>query len=409
VTLPAGLADLSDPESFVGGVPHETFRRLRREAPVVFHPERSGRGFWVVSKWEDIRAVSLDQATFSSWEGGIMIRDYPDDLMAAQRETLTAMEPRRHQKHRRLVSGTFAPKVIRDLEPRLRALVTRVLDGVEARGGCDFVTDVAAELPVVAICELLGVPYEDRGRIVAWSNALVGADDPEYADDPSQAPVAAMQLAMYAHELAETRRREPKDDIVSALLRAEVDGERLSEAGFNAFVLVLSVAGNETTRNLIAGGLQTLFEHPAERARLQKDLSLLPTAIEEMLRYVPPVLHFRRTATRDVRLRGADIKAGDKVTVWYVSGNRDEDVFPEPDRFDVGRTSNDHLSFGFGSHYCLGASLAQLEARLLFEELLTRLPDIAPAGPPERLRSNHIGGIKHLPVRFTPSARRSVA
>jgi cytochrome P450 len=407
--LPSGLADLTDPDSFVGGVPHETFRRLRAEAPVAWHPERDGPGFWVVSKWADVRAVSLDQATFSSWKGGILLREMPEDQILAQREFLTGMEPGRHGKHRRLVSGTFAPKVVRALEPRLRAVVGRTLDAVAPRGGCDFVTEVASELPVIAICELLGVPVEDRGKIVAWSNAMIGMDDPEYADDPSAAPIAAMQLAMYAHELAEQRRRDPRDDIVSELLRAEVEGERLTEAEFNSFVVILAVAGNETTRNLVSAGLWLLCEHPEERVRVERDLSLLPTAVDEMLRYHPPVLYFRRTAMRDVELRGQQIREGDKVTVWYVSANRDEEVFPDPERFDVGRTPNDHLSFGFGPHYCLGAALAHLEARVLFEELFRRLPDIALAGPPVRLRANHIHGIKHLPVRFTPEARRTTA
>jgi len=407
--IPEGLADLTDPGIFVHGVPYETFRRLRAEAPVAFHPEHDGPGFWVVSKWADVRSVSLDQATFSSWKAGILIREMGREREEMQREFLTGMEPGRHGKHRRLVSGTFAPKIIRALEPRLRAVVTRTLDDVGSRGACDFVTDVACELPVIAICELLGVPVEDRGRIVAWSNAMVGMDDPEYADDPSGGPLAAMQLAMYAQELAERRRADPRDDIVTELLNAEVDGERLSAAEFNAFVLILAVAGNETTRNLISAGLWLLCEHPEERARVQADLGILPTAIDEMLRYHPPVLYFRRTAMRDVELRGERIREGDKVSLWYVSANRDEEVFPDADRFDVRRTPNDHLSFGFGPHFCLGAALAHLEARVMFEELFQRLPDIALAGPPERLRANHIHGIKHLPVRFTPERRRTTA
>ena len=407
--VPEGLADLTDPGVFVHGVPYETFRRLRAEAPVAFHPERDGPGFWVVSKWADVRSVSLDQSTYSSWKAGILIREMGREREEMQREFLTGMEPGRHGKHRRLVSGTFAPKIIRALEPRLRAVVTRTLDDVGSRGACDFVTDVACELPVIAICELLGVPVEDRSKIVGWSNAMVGMDDPEYADDPSGGPLAAMQLAMYAQELAERRRADPRDDIVTELLDAEVDGERLTAAEFNAFVLILAVAGNETTRNLISAGLWLLCEHPEERARVQADLGILPTAIDEMLRYHPPVLYFRRTAMRDVELRGERIREGDKVSLWYVSANRDEEVFPDADRFDVRRTPNDHLSFGFGPHFCLGAALAHLEARVMFEELFQRLPDIALAGPPERLRANHIHGIKHLPVRFTPERRRTTA
>jgi cholest-4-en-3-one 26-monooxygenase len=400
---PPGIADLSDPDAFVGGAPHDTFRRLRAEAPVCFFPERGGGpGFWVVSRWDDVRAVSLDQETFSSWRGGVMLRDFTEDLLAAQRETLPSLEPGRHGKHRRLVSGAFTPKVIRALEPRLRDLARRVVDGIAPRGACDFVTEAACELPVQVICELLGIPQEDRDRIVAWSNAMVGMDDPEYAASAADGSLAAMELCAYASELAAARRAAPRDDVVSSLLAAEVDGERLADHELNAFMLVLAVAGNETTRNAIAGGLQALFDHPDERARLAADPTLWPTAVEEIQRWVTPVMHFRRTATRDVELRGQTIREGDKVTIWYVSANRDEAVFPHPDRFDVGRTPNDHLTFGFGPHYCLGAALAHLEIRIFLEEVLTRLPDVAPAGPPERLRANHIAGIKHLPVRFTP-------
>ena len=401
---PPGVADLGDPESFRDGPPHDTFRRLRAEAPVCFFPgPGNGPGFWAVTRHADVRAVSLDPKTFSSYRGGILLRDFPEDLLAAQRETLTGMEPGRHGKYRRLVSGAFSARVVRDLEPQLRQRVVGTLERLRGRDECDFVSEVACELPVQVICELLGIPSEDRGRIVTWSNAMVGMDDPEYAASEADAHLAAMQLYAYAGSLADERRRDPRDDLVSHLLHAEVDGERLDDAAFNAFVLVLAVAGNETTRNLVSNGLLALFDHPAERARLVADPSLLPTAIDEMLRWAPPVMYFRRTAERDVTLGEARIREGDKVTVWYVSANRDEAVFPDPDRFDVGRAPNDHLAFGIGSHFCLGATLAQLEARLLFEELFARYPKIAPAGPPVRMRGNHFAGIKHLPVRPGPA------
>src|SRR5262245_44933788 len=222
--VPPGCADLTNPDVFLDGPPHGTFRRLRAEAPVAWHPEAGGGGFWCVTRWQDVRTVSLDQRTFSSWRGGIMLREFPDDLLAAQRETITAMEPARHAAHRKIVSSAFVPKVIRDLEPRLRTVTREILDGLGARGTCDFVTDVASELPVVAICELLGIPHADRGKVVAWSNALVGMDDPEYAGTPEDGPVAAMQVTMYARALAEERRREPRSDVISRLLAAELDG-----------------------------------------------------------------------------------------------------------------------------------------------------------------------------------------
>jgi cholest-4-en-3-one 26-monooxygenase len=313
------------------------------------------------------------------------------------------MKPGVHGKHRRLVSGAFAPKIMRALEPRIRDLARRTVDAVAARGACDFVTEVASELQVQVICELIGIPQEDRARIVTWSNAIVGMDDPEYAESAADAPMAAMQIYAYASELAQARLHEPRDDVVSLLLSAEVDGERLGEAQFNAFLLVLAVAGNETTRNAISGGLATLFAHPGERARLQAEPALYGTLADEVLRWVSPVMHFRRTAERDTELGGQHIREGDKVVVWYASANRDEAAFPAPDRFDVGRTPNEHLAFGFGAHFCLGATLARLEIQVLFEELFRRLPDLAPAGPPVRMRGNHIAGIKHLPVRYTPA------
>src|SRR5262249_36862358 len=313
--VPPGCADLTNPDVFLDGPPHDTFRRLRTEAPVAWHPEADGGGFWCVTRWQDVRTVSLDQRTFSSWRGGIMLREFPDDLLAAQRETITAMEPARHAAHRKIVSAAFVPKVIRELEPRLRTVTREILDGLGARETCAFVPGVAAGLPGVGFGERRGIPHADRGKVVAWSNALVGMDDPEYAGSPEDGPVAAMQVAMYAQALAEERRREPRSDVISRLLAAEVDGGRLSDAAFNAFVPVLSVAGNETTRNLIAGGLHALFEHPEERARLQADLSLLSTAVEEMLRWVTPVMYFRRTAERDVELAGRRIRAGDRVVM----------------------------------------------------------------------------------------------
>ncbi len=402
--LPPGVVDLADPDSFVRGVPHDSFRRLRAEAPVCWHPERNGPGFWVVSRWADVRAVSLDQATFSSWKGGIMLRELSPAQVESQREMLIGMEPGRHGKHRRLVSGTFASKVIRALEPRLRALVTQLVDEVAPRGGCDFVTDVACEVPVIAICELLGVPVEDRGRIVEWSNAMVGIDDPEYADDSNRGPLAAMQLAMYAQELSEKRRADPRDDIVSELLRAEVDGERISQAEFNAFVLILAVAGNETTRNLISHGMHALMEHPDQYALLRDDPSLVDSAVEEMLRWASPVMHFRRTASRDCEIGGQPIAEGDKVVIWYISANRDEKMFDDPYTFDITRQDNQHVSFGGGGpHFCLGANLARMEARVMFREILHRFELIEPTGDVQRLRSNFINGIKHLPVRVKPA------
>jgi len=261
---------------------------------------------------------------------------------------------------------------------------------------------VAAELPLQVIVEMLGVPLEDRHRFFEWSNTMVGVDDPEYSSGPEVGEMAMMQLFSYANELATERRRCPREDLTSLLLQAEVDGERLTESQYDSFVMLLSVAGNETTRNLISGGMLALIQHPEERARLLADRSLLPTAVEEMLRWVSPVMAFRRTAQKDVEIHGTMVREGDRVVIWYASANRDEAVFPDADRFDVGRFPNDHLGFGIGPHFCLGAHLARLEIRTMFEEVLRRLPDIELDGSVERLHSGFLNGIKHMPVRFTP-------
>jgi cholest-4-en-3-one 26-monooxygenase len=274
---------------------------------------------------------------------------------------------------------------------------------VAARGECDFVTDIAAELPLQVILELMGVPVDDRHLIFEWSNRLIGFDDPDYQTTPEEGRAAATEMFMYANQLAVDRKRSPQRDVISTLLQAEMDGEALTETEFDAFFVLLSVAGNETTRNLISGGMLALIEHREERRKLQADSSLMGTAVDEMLRWVTPVMYFRRTVTKGTTIRGQRIREGDKVVMYYGSGNRDEDVFTDGDVFDVTRNPNPHITFGpGGAHFCLGASLARLEIRVMFEELLRRLPDIESAGPVRRLRSNFIAGIKQMPVRFTP-------
>jgi cholest-4-en-3-one 26-monooxygenase len=397
--------DLADPGRFVAGVPHDAFKLLRAEAPVLWHRESKGAGFWAISRYEDVVTVSTDPATFSSARGGTNIFELSDEELAVVRTMMVNMDPPRHTKYRRLVNQGFTPRMVARLEPHVRDICRRIVDAVAAKGTCDFVVEVAAELPLQVIVELLGVPLADRHKVFDWSNRLIGFDDPEFQTSMEDGKVAASELWAYANQLALERRQHPREDLVSVLMQAEVDGERLTEMEFDSFFLLLSVAGNETTRNLMAGGMLALIEHPAERARLLADPSLLPRAVEEMLRWVSPLIHFRRTATRDTELRGQTIRAGQKVVLFYPSANRDETVFSDPERFDVGRTPNEHLAFGIGEHFCLGASLARLEIRVMFEELLNRIPDMEPAGPARRLRSNFINGIKHMPVRFTPERR----
>jgi cholest-4-en-3-one 26-monooxygenase len=396
--------DLSHPDTFARGVPHDTFRRLRADAPVFWHPDSvHGGGFWAVTRHADVWRISLDQRTFSSERGSALLPPFSEAELIPQREIMLNMDPPRHTKHRRLVNMGFSPKILNTAELHIRELARAIVDGVARRGRCDFVTEVAAELPLQVIVEMLGVPLADRHRFFEWSNTMVGIDDPEYATCPEVGRAAMMQLFAYANELAVERKRCPREDLTSLLLQVEVDGERLSESQYDSFVMLFAVAGNETTRNLIAGGMLALIEHPAERARLLADPALLATAVEEMLRFVSPVMAFKRTAQRDLELHGQRIREGDRVVIWYASANRDETVFPDAERFDAGRQPNDHLGFGIGPHFCLGAHLARLEIRIMFEELLRRLPDIELDGPIARLRSGFLNGIKHMPVRFTPA------
>ena len=392
---------LGNPDSFVNGVPHDTFRLLRREAPLYRERLPDGTEFWALTKYHDVVAASSDYATFSSAKGTNI-----EEQGGGTQLMMVNMDPPRHTKLRALISKGFTPKMVRALDPHVREITTAIVDNVARRGECDFVTEVAAELPLQVIAELIGIPIEERHLVFEWSNQMIGLGDPEYGNSMEVATKAANAMFAYADKLASERRQNPKSDVVSVLLGAEVDGEQLTPLEFNVFFLLLAVAGNETTRNLISGGMLALIEHPGQRQRLLKDPALIPTAVEEMLRWVTPVMYFRRTATRDTEIRGQKIREGEKVTLWYISANRDEEVFPEADRFDVARSPNEHIAFGAGGpHFCLGNSLARLEIQIMFEELLRRLPDITLAGPVARLRSNFISGIKHMPVAFTPERR----
>jgi len=294
----------------------------------------------------------------------------------------------------------------RDLEASIHRSTDAIIDEVVENGSADFVTEVSAELPLRVIAELLGVPGDDRHRMFEWSNRMVGNEDPEYQQQAEMAMTAALELYAYAAELFGKKRVEPHQDLMSVLTNVEVEGENLSELELELFFLLLTVAGNETTRNLMSGAMHAFFQHPEQWQRLLDDRSLLPTAVEEMLRFVSPVMNFRRTAMCDVTLSGTDIAAGDKIVFFHASANRDEDVFTEPDTYDVGRDPNPHLAFGGGGpHFCLGANLARMEIRVMFEHLLDRLPDIHQNGEVQRLQSQFINGVKHLPVAFTTSSR----
>src|SRR4029450_10009476 len=352
MTLPG--VDLIDQDHYVSeGAPQATFRRLRAASAV---PWREGVGdapFWAITKYKDVFAVSLDQKTFSSARRGAIFRSWNEEDYQAQQGMLINQDPPGHTKYRKLVSLGFSGRMIRRLEEHVRAITGDLIDQVAQGGECDFVASVSAELPLRVIVELVGVPIADRHRVLQWSNQMLAYDDPEYQLDPDTPKIAAAELFMYANELAAERKAHPRDDLASELLHAEGDGHGLSPEEFNSFFLLLLVAGNETTRNLVSGGLLALIEHADERARLQANPALLPTAVEEMLRWVTPVNLFQRIATRDAELRGQKIREGDNVVLFYASANRDEEMFPDADRFDVGRNPNERLAFGIGPHCCV--------------------------------------------------------
>jgi len=400
--------DLLDRDRFTQGIPHEWFTWLRANHPVYKHPEPDGPGFWVITKHADVIVCNRDAGTFSSAmeRGGVVGLEERGMPQAGAEEMggrmMLMMDPPDHTRYRKLVNRGFTPRMISRLEPHIRELAANILDHAFKKETCDFVVDVAAELPLEVIAELIGVPHQDRHKIFEWSNKMVGSEDPEYIVSDEEIFNAQVEMFMYAQQLADQRRAEPRDDIISALLSAEVDGDSLSDMDFNLFFLLLSVAGNETTRNAIAHGMHAFLENPDQYDLLVADPpARIEQATEEILRWASPVMYFRRNATRDFELRGETIRAGDKVSLWYISANRDEEVFEEPFRFDITRDPNPHIAFGGGGpHFCLGAQLARLEIRVLFEELATRTPRVEALGPAERLRSNFIGGIKHLPVRF---------
>jgi cytochrome P450 len=389
--------DLLDLENYRDGPPHRLFARLRREDPVHWHPEVKGPGFWAVTRYADVVHVSRDSETFSSERGGTMVFDVPEVELIGLRQMMLNMDPPRHSKLRAIVNKGFTPRRVAELRERIDVLSRLIVDAALAKGEFDFVTEVAGELPSYVIAELMGIPLEDGRELYRLTERM-------HTTDPSDEAQLAGRLAIgemmnYSRRVQAEKRARPGSDLVSALLAAEVDGQRLTEFEFDLFFLLLINAGGDTTRNLVGGGMEALFEHPAERARLQRDLSLLDSAIEEMLRWVTPVVHFRRTATRDVILRDKRIHEGDKVVVFYTSANRDEEVFAHPERFDPSRSPNEHVAFGGGgTHYCLGANLARLEGRRMFAEVLGRMPHLERTGPIERLHSNFINGPRRMPV-----------
>ncbi len=417
--------DFSNLDVFVDRCPHDWFTYLRENAPVWKNkatPESGDEPFWNVTSYELITEVHRAGTLYShqtgpgrNGAGGISLTDQAAERGPGLQMVMT--DPPKHTTYRKLVNSGFTPRMVRRLEDAFRLRTTALLDEVTPRGECDFVTSIAAELPLMAIAEIVGVPQEDRDKLLDWSNRTIGGADEEYQSSPSadgdfsDSESAMVEMAMYAHELTDRKRAEPADDLWTRLTEAVVtmeDGSRheLSEIERDLFFTLLIIAGNETTRNSISKGMMAFFDHPDQWQRwLTEPEALAATMVDEVLRFTSPVNYFRRTATQDTVLGGVEIKGGEKVLLWYPSGNRDQAEFgPTADQFDIGRTPNHHMAFGAGgAHFCLGANLARLEIKILFEELAKRCPDIRPTGPAERLRMNLVDGIKHLPVAFTPS------
>jgi cytochrome P450 len=394
--------DLYDPDRWVDEVPHEAFAWLRRNDPVFWQELPEGRGYWALTTHADVMAASADPATYSAARGGIVIEDPTAEGLLLQRTQLLSMDPPEHNQMRRHVLSCFTPSLIGAMEGWLRERTVELLDAVSGRDSVEFVGDVAARLPLQVIAEMLGVPEGERARMSTLTDAIIGRDDPELGLSPDEVNDAAVQLGTLGFEIATRRTGSAGGELMQRLLDAEFEGHKVTEVEFAGLFVQIAVGGNETTRSLLAGTLLALMENPDAWRDLCADADLIPTAIEEMLRWTTPVHYFRRTAMRDVDLHGKSIREGDRVVLYYCSANRDEDVFDEPFRFDIRRDPNPQLAFGWGQHFCLGARLARLETRVFFEEFFRRFGGAELVGSVRRTRSNLNNAYKEIPVCLKP-------
>jgi cytochrome P450 len=421
MTVPTPWTDLAVDEIELGNL--ETwirsdrdgiFAKLRAEAPITFHKEpepppgidyQPGPGFWALTRFDDVMQVSRDPDTFHS-APSTNIGDIPVEI-AEWLGSMINMDAPKHTKLRLIVNRGFTPRQVARIEDSVRDQAREIVDRIAPLGECDFVSEIAAALPLQIICDMMGIPREDTKRIFELTNTILGVGDPEYVQTLDELMAAGMELFQYGLALAEDRLKSPRDDIATSLMQAEIEDEngrhRLTTSELGSFFLLLVVAGNETTRNAISHGIKALTDHPDERSRWLADFEgMSGTAVEEIVRWATPVIHFRRTATRDTVVGGQEIKAGEKVVMFYNSANRDETAFTDPYRFDVGRTPNEHVGFGAGGpHFCLGANLARREIKVMFEELFRRLPDIHVTGEPAMLQSSFIHGIKRMPCAWS--------
>jgi cytochrome P450 len=406
-----------DPATYAGGMPYEALREIREAGPVVYMEDPiTGVPYWVVTRREDLDLVSKNPHLYSSAARGAFPMEMEESSVEMQRNTIINMDPPAHQKVRRIVRNAFTPKRVESYEPSFREHATRIVDAVAGRGECEFVEEVAAELPLIAILDLLGVPLEDRKQFFDWTNTMIFADDPDMATSEEDAQLAALEAIGYAMELAARHRAEPMDNITGALLDAELNGEPVSEEMFGWMFILILVGGNESTRTVIAQGMRLLMEHPEQLQYLVDNPDKIPNACEEMLRYNTAFISMRRTAMEDTKLGGQPIRKGDKVLLHYHMVNHDEDVFGEDAMsFDVTRAErmpdlyNQLRSFGIGQHFCIGTHLARLELRIMFEEIIPRLRNPRFREDPEFVRSYFVNAIKRMNISFEPEANVDAA
>jgi cholest-4-en-3-one 26-monooxygenase len=403
--LPAGF-DVNDPDMYVEGLPRAEWEELRRTAPVWWQAQPRHRdgfddeGHWVLTRHADVKEVSRLDRIFSSWENGAIIRfpsDMPRENIEMQRVIMLNMDAPQHTRMRAIISRGFTPRAVSNLKDALTERAYKIVNEAAKKDTGDFVRDLACELPLQAICELLGVPQEDRFKIFDWSNRMVGNDDPDY--DQEDAQMASFETLSYFMAMAEERKACPAEDIVTKLVNADIDGEELTSDEFGFFTILLSVAGNETTRNAISHGMIAFSEHPEQWELFKRERP--ETTADEIVRWSTPVVAFQRTAKEDTEIGGQQIKAGDRVGLYYAAANFDPEVFEDPFSFDITRDPNPHLGFGgTGAHYCIGANLARLEMNLIFNAIADVLPDISLIGEPKRLRSGWLHGVKEIPVAY---------
>jgi cholest-4-en-3-one 26-monooxygenase len=401
--LRPGDIDLSDPETFVTGVPHAYFRVLREQAPVHWQAERTlpvfmpGPGFFALTRYADVTFVSKNPDLFSSAAPSSALNDLHPREQRLAREQLIQMDPPDHSELRNLMNVQFKPRAVHETEAHMRRIVSETLDGMASQSQCDFVADVSAPISLRVLTNFLGVPDAYTARFYRWTNEVMRFGEPG-SFNLARARFALLQIFVQSALLARKRRKQPTADVFSSLVNGEFHGAPLTRMMTQVNFFLLMIAGNETTRNALSGGIQALCEHPEQFDRLRRDPALLPQAIEEILRWVSPVMQFRRTAMRDTKLGDQAIRKGDKVVMYYGAANRDAEVFADPEVFDITRKPNPHLAFGVGTHFCMGSHIARLEMRVTLEEFLRRYPNVSLAGAPERLQSNFISGIKRLPV-----------